>query len=41
MQIISSFFGRNRDFKAWLRDQKMVRSLVKDLAAAVESGRSF
>ncbi len=38
---IASFKGSNRDFRAWLREQRagMTRSLVGELVAAVESGK--
>ncbi len=38
---IASFKGSNRDFRTWLRNQRtrMTRSLVKELAAGVESGK--
>jgi len=38
---IAAFKGTNRDFKAWLRDQRarMTRGLVSELAAGVESGK--
>jgi len=38
---VASFKGSNRDFRAWLRDQRagMTRSLVEELTAEVGSGK--
>ncbi len=39
MRIVTSFVGKNNDFRTWLREEGTTRRLVGELVAAVESGK--